>query len=443
VTMVPWKILHLDLSAGFADLSLESGYQGLYVVFWWRNIPLGEQEIPVALFPMSASQLANLAVQTITPAIGSHLLSHGFKAPLPPVCRDVIPDEPPDIEALRSIDQPLALLEKALADRPLPTESISVVVCTRDRPQQLEQCLRSLQNLTVAPKEILVVDSAPSSDATRNLVAQLPNVRYVLEPQPGLSRARNTGIVQTSGDLIAFTDDDVVVHPDWIWRLQQGFATSKVMVVTGLAIAAELKTTAQWTFEKRNSFNQGYQTRIFDDQFFEGMKHRGVPVWCIGAGANMAVRRKAIDQVGGFDPRLGAGASGCSEDSEFWYRILAAGWLCRYEPTAVVYHYHRQDFEGLQRQMYAYMRGHSTALLIQFEKYQHWGNLRRLFLGTPKWYSLLILKGLIKGFAPEQKTLRLEVLGYLAGIGYYLRNHLIGGVDRTAQADQAFQQLPR
>lgn len=205
--MVPWKILHLDLSTGFPDLLLEPEYQGLYVVFWWRNIPLGSQEIPMALLPMSASQLANLAVQTITPALGNHLLSHGFKAPLPPGCRNLTPDTPPDFEALRSLDQPLTLLEKALTARPLSAESISIVVCTRDRPGQLEQCLRSLQNLTVAPREILVVDSAPSSDATRNLVAQLPNVRYVLEPLPGLSRARNTGVAHTSGDLIAFTDE--------------------------------------------------------------------------------------------------------------------------------------------------------------------------------------------------------------------------------------------
>jgi GT2 family glycosyltransferase len=433
-SMVPWKIVHVDVSEGFPALPLERDYQGLYVVFWWRNIPLGHKEIPMALFPMSAAQLSTLAIQAITPAIGNHLLNQGFIVPLPSVCKNRPPDSPPDFEALRSLDRPLAMLDQVLVTDPQSSsESISVIVCTRDRPEQLERCLKSLQNLSIAPQEIVVVDSAPSSDATRNLVTSFPKVRYVLEPQPGLSRARNSGIAHTSGDVIAFTDDDVVVHPDWIWRLQQGFTNSRIMVVTGLAIAAELETESQWIFERRNSFNQGYRTRVFDTQFFDGMRYRGAPVWCIGAGANMAVRRKAIEQVGGFDLRLGAGAAGCSEDSELWYRVLAAGWCCLYQPTAVVYHYHRRDLESLKQQMYAYMRGHVAALLIQFEKYRHWGNLRRLFLGTPKRYTALFLKGLLNGMKPEKQTLGSEVLGCLAGIQFYLRTRLMGIDDRKPQ----------
>ncbi|MEP0917153.1 glycosyltransferase [Leptolyngbya sp. DQ-M1] len=423
--MVPCQILHLDLSAGFPAVHLEPGYQGLYVVFWWRNIPLGHRKIPESLLPLSEAQLTDLALQTITPTIGSYLLDHGFNPPLPKGCRNVIPAPPPDFATLQSLDRPLALLDQIATDRRVPDETISVVICTRDRPEQLEQCLRSLQSLTVAPTEILVVDSAPRSDATRKLMAQFPQVRYVLESQPGLSRARNTGIAHSCGDLIAFTDDDVVVHPDWIWRLMQGFHNPNVMVVLGLAIAAELETESQWIFESRHSFNRGYRTRVFDAQFFEGMRYCGAPVWELGAGANMAIRRKAIEQVGEFDPRLGAGASGCSEDSEFWYRVLAAGWLCLYHPTAVVYHYHRQDMESLQQQMYAYMRGNSAALLVQFEKYRHWGNLRRL-LATFKERTLSLLKGLFKNPTAEQRaerrTVEIELLGYLAGVGFYLRN---------------------
>ncbi len=67
----------------------------------------------------------------------------------------------------------------------------------------------------------------------------------------------------------------------------------------------------------------------------------------------------------------------------FWYRILAEGWECQYEPMAVVYHYHRRGIEELRKQMYAYMRGHVVALLVQFEKYRHWGNLVRLLIVLP------------------------------------------------------------
>lgn len=94
----------------------------------------------------------------------------------------------------------------------------------------------------------------------------------------------------------------------------------------------------------------------------------------------MAFRRQIFALVGNFDERLDMGAAGCSGDSEIWYRILAEGWMCNYEPAAVVFHYHRQELDSLKKQMYLYMRGHVMALLVQFAKYRHWGNLIRLFL---------------------------------------------------------------
>lgn len=79
----PWKILHLELSEGIPALPFGSDYQGLYIVFWWRGIPLGHLEIQAAQLPMPATQLANLVLQTITPAVGDRLFEQGFKAPLP------------------------------------------------------------------------------------------------------------------------------------------------------------------------------------------------------------------------------------------------------------------------------------------------------------------------------------------------------------------------
>jgi GT2 family glycosyltransferase len=251
----------------------------------------------------------------------------------------------------------------------------------------------------------------------------MPDIQYVLEPRPGLSVARNTGIRHSTGDIIAFTDDDVSVHPDWITRLQQSFQDSKVMAVTGLVLPGELETEAQLIFEKGfGGFTQGYHPLTFDTQFFEEMKPQGVPVWDIGAGANMAFRRNAFELVGDFDERLGAGASGCSEDSEFWYRLLAEGWVCRYEPTAVVYHYHRSNLDRLKHQMFQYMRGHVAALLVQFARYKHWGNLRRLFITLPKYYINRFVEGLRNGFQSLNRTLFSEVFGCFSGVKFYLQN---------------------
>lgn len=415
-----WKILHIELSKGIPALPFESGYQGLYVVFWWHSIPLGHQEISVAQLPMPATQLANIVVQTITPAVGDRLLEQAIPgSPIEAVS--------PDFQTLMALEQPLEKLrERSLHLATVSGgESISIVVCTRNRPQQLARCLRSLQNLSLQP-EILVVDNAPSSDATCQLVAQMPGIRYVLEPRPGLSVARNTGIRHSTGDIIVFTDDDVTVHLDWVTRLQQSFHDFRVMAVTGLVLTAELDTEAQLIFETSGSgFNKGYRTLTFDNRFLE--QYWGVPVWDIGAGANMAFRRKAFELVGNFDERLGAGAAGCSEDSELWYRLLAEGWLCRYEPTAVVYHYHRSDLDLLKQQAYQYMRGHVVALLIQFAKYRHWSNLRRLFFALPKDYSKRFLRGLLKGFK-NNSTVWAETSGCLSGVKFYLQNKSASGL---------------
>ena len=418
------KVLHVELSESIPGLPLDPDYEKTYVVFWWHGVPLGHQEIDAVQLPMPATQLANLAVQAITPAVGNQLLPKNFKAPLSEHFEHQPQTAAPDFQSLLALEHPLGQLGERWSkhvDEAL-NETVSIVICTRNRPEFLAKCLHALQNLSHPAQEIIVVDNAPHTDETRQLVSQIPGIRYVPEPRPGLSVARNTGIRHSTGNIIAFTDDDVIVHPDWIARLRQSFQNPKVMAVTGLILPAELETEAQLIFEvDLGNFGWGYHTKIFDQAFFQATKHVGVPVWRIGAGANMAFRRQAFEMVGTYDERLGAGASGCSEDSELWYRILAEGWLCRYEPTAVVFHHHRGDLKGLRQQMYQYMRGHVVALLIQFHRYKHWGNLLRLFVILPGYYALVFLRGLLRGFGFRHRTYLAEVMGCVAGIKFYLQ----------------------
>jgi GT2 family glycosyltransferase len=418
----PLKVLHIELSKGIPALHFGPDIQGLYVVFWWHGIPLGHKEIPSIQLPMPETQLAELALKTITSAVSAYLFGQCLKATV--AKKNRLQDQPLDFHALMALDRPLEKVKDrlSLSDDVSPDTSISIVICTRNRTERLARCLRSLQQLSHHPQEILVVDNAPSSDAIRHLVAETPDIRYIMEPREGLSIARNTGIRHSAGEIIAFIDDDVTVHSDWLLRLQNGFVDKKVMVVTGLVLPAELETEAQFFFEKYSSFNLGYSPRTFDPQFLEQTKNKGTPVWKIGAGANMAFRRKAFDLVGYFDERLGAGASGCSEDSEFWYRILAGGWNCRYEPAAVVFHYHRRDMRDLKKQMYQYMRGHIAALLIQFDNHHHWGNLYRAFLALPRHYTRLLLRHLLRGFTPKLNMLSAQMLGCASGVKFYLQH---------------------
>lgn len=404
-TSGPWHIRHVELEEEIPSVSTKSNRHGCYVVFWWKGLPLGDQWIPSGQLPVSAQQLKERALRTITPTVQDHLRdqkpsgSHGRAAPA------------------RPLEQLHGQVSVPETDAFLP--SVSVVVCTRDRPEQLKTCLRSLQQLSRPPEEILVVDNAPKTEATRQIVENTPGVRYVLEPRSGLGVARNAGISRSTGDIIAFTDDDVTVHPDWILRLQDAFQDPEILAVTGLVLPTELETRSQRIFEAYWSFNRGYEPRMFDSRFFERTRPYGAPVWRIGAGANMAFRRQAFDLLGGFDERLGAGASGCSEDSEMWYRVLAEGGRCRYEPTAVVYHRHRRTLRGLRHQVYHYMRGHVVALLIQFEKHRHWGNLFRLFGVLPLHYTISFLGHLLQKNGLDG-ILSAQVRGCIAGIKYYL-----------------------
>ncbi|MFP4088194.1 MAG: glycosyltransferase family 2 protein [Desulfobacteraceae bacterium] len=417
----PWKIRHVDLSQETPWLSSETGIGGIYVVFWHRNIPLGHRWIPAKELPVSPSGLTQLALTAIAPAVGDYLLGHPVE--VSPSTGDHQGFDV-DFGALAEIKQPLMILQKRFARTRGDSEgcSTSVVVCTKDRPRQLQRCLWSFRSLFRKPHEIVVVDNAFHPKAERSVVDRFPEVRYIHEPRPGLNVARNAGIRNTDGELVAFVDDDVTVHPNWIAGIQHGFEDPSVKAVTGLVLPAELKTEAQFLFETHWGFGRGYQNKVFGSQFFGRYRSHGVPVWEMGAGANMAFRRQAFDEVGRFDERLDAGAAGCSGDSEMWYRILARKGICHYVPTAVAYHYHRREMETFHRQLFFYMRGHVAALLIQFERHGHWGNIRRILLSLPRYYVGLMVHGLLYGFVGRRSTLKREILGCLSGLKFYLHN---------------------
>jgi GT2 family glycosyltransferase len=245
--------------------------------------------------------------------------------------------------------------------------------------------------------------------------------RYVSEPRPGLSAARNAGIREARGAVLAFTDDDAEVHPAWAARIAAAVREPGVDAAAGLVLPACLETEAMRRFEmERDGSGPSYRGQRWDAGFFGRMRRWGAPVWRIGAGANMAFRRKVFDRLGGFDERLGAGAAGCSEDSEMWYRVLHAGGACRYDPTAVVYHYHREDLPGLRRQMRAYMRGHVAALLVQRARSGDAGNLYRLCVTIPAHYARRAARAALRGFR-DDPTLGDEIAGAAAGVAYYRR----------------------
>lgn len=367
----PYTIVHLQ-EGEFREKELPPG--NYYLVFWRGNTPLGHYWLEGGQEAVSLKNHENSIRDQIGESV-SHFITYSNRIP----------------------------------HRVGEGRSLSVIVCTRNRPQELDGCIRALLNSEDKDFELVVVDNASDDDRTEKVVKVYPEVRYVREDRPGLDIARNAGIRSASRELVAYTDDDVVVSPEWTRAVKEAFDDPQVMAVTGLVIPLRLDTEAQYIFERDWSFNKGYRPKLFDHRWFLDHSRYGAPAWEIGAGANMAFRRDVFRLVGGFDERLDVGAAGCSGDSEMWYRILAEGWNCLYLPNIVVYHLHRSTMAGLMRQLFYYMRGHVAALLVQYERYGYPGDKRRIYLGLPQYYFKRLL----------EKTVINEIRGCISGWRYY------------------------
>jgi GT2 family glycosyltransferase/SAM-dependent methyltransferase len=416
----PRRIVHLDLALGRPHERPDGTGRPVFLVVWWRHLLLGYGLVHGdAAVPELAARVANL----VGPSVGRRLLGAGY--PQPPAGLE--PARPPGLDAVLALARPLRHLEEQLVDESEDAMSVTLAICTRDRPEALCRCLRSIAEAVEVPDEVIVVDNAPNVATTREALSGYPAFRYLPEPRPGVSAARNAAVREATSDLVAFVDDDVVVHPRWLAPLRRAFADPDVMAATGLVLPAELETEAQVAFETNHGApSPRLKRERYDMSFLRATVAHGMPVWQIGAGANMAVRRAAFELVGDFDERLGAGAAGGSEDSEFWYRLIAEGWTCRYESDSVVFHHHCRESDALARQIHDHMRGHVAALFVQFARFHHGGNLRRALLALPKYLAKGTSRALA-GRAAERVGLgarrpvdlhSAEVTGYWGGLGY-------------------------
>jgi GT2 family glycosyltransferase len=409
-TPTPCKILPLELSSAVGPLTLDgTRYRAVGVFYLLHGVPLGHRYLSSDELPLTAEQVWSQALEAILPALTDYLV-RAFEAKAV--------GQGDQVAQLASLN-PLQAFGRMLQERPVPRGncSVSVVVCTHERPDSLANCLAALQRFGDPSVEYIVVDNAPRTDTTRGVVLGYPNIRYHVEPRAGLSHARNAGVRCAHGDIIAFTDDDVTVTENWICEVTRPFADPDVMCATGLVLPAEMASREQSLFEHWLSFNRNYLPLRFEREWLRRFR-AGAPVWQIGAGANMAIRRSAFERVGYFDTRLGAGASGCSEDSEFWYRLLSAGLTCEYAPAAFVLHRHRVDQAGLVNQMRMYARGHATALIVQFMRHGAFGNLFRLCFKLPAFYLRKLASTLV---VPEWRPYWLAALkGHFAGFFYLL-----------------------
>ncbi|NEK94476.1 glycosyltransferase [Modestobacter muralis] len=298
---------HLQLT------SFETPPEGVYAVVWSGGVPVADVTVrgrPEDVLPELLSIATDRAV-------------HVSRAP-------------------STSGQPTGVLSGA---------DVTVAVCTRDRAEDLVQCLKAIGALATDVAEVLVIDNASEADTTRQVVARFPFARYVREPRAGLDWARNRALLEARTAVVAFTDDDALVHPGWVDGLIRGFTeVPGTVVVAGLVIPLELSTAAQVVFEARG-FGRGYARRVFRSTPGVPAGREHAALGDAGTGADMAVMRVPVLGLGGFDPALDVGTpTGGAGDHELFFRVIAAGHALVYEPSAVVMHRHRTTMPGLARQ---------------------------------------------------------------------------------------------
>lgn len=357
----PIRMLEVEISEPVPDIEPTRNREGTRYTRGWvlvrlHDEPLGIVELELPDGSLAAAALAQAIWDDLGVEINNHLRSDRLAA------RTGL-----DTAGIPRAATPPCLAErdKNLATAPL----ISVIIATRDRTESLAECLDAFDDVEYPNYEIIVVDNAPTTEVTADLIASChagnPRIRYARENHPGLGWAHNCGLRHARGEIIAFTDDDVVVDRHWLSELLRGFAVgSNVGCVTGLVVPQEIETLSQYWFDVHSGFNKGFRRRLFDlranrpdDRLFPYRTSM------FGTGANMAFRAEALRSVGGLDPALGPGTPATNgEDLDIYFRIVKAGYQLVYLPSAFVHHRHRADYEALRHQFYTYGVGFTAYL---------------------------------------------------------------------------------
>ena len=253
----------------------------------------------------------------------------------------------------------VASREAVIKDGP----SITVAVCTHGRPDSLRVALDSVIRQEYPRLRILVVDNAPSDNRTRRVVSELSEVHdvtYATELRRGLSWARNRALELADGEVIAWVDDDERCDPWWAAEIARGFVeVPSADGVTGTVVPSELETPSQMFFEQYGSVRRrrGFTRAVFSPST-RSQQSPLYPLPPFGIGANMAFRRAALEDIGGFDCALGAGTpTRTAEDTAAISAVLLNGGTIVYQPTAVVYHRNRRDDDVLRDLLLGHGRG--------------------------------------------------------------------------------------
>ena len=397
----PVYVAAVDIAEPIADLECirlqDPPYTGAWILVLNSGYPVGYVEVPVDGKLISAAEI-----------------THEVRRQLGRVAR---PTPPPPVTTL---------------------PRISIVIPTNlARPDQLGRSVQSLVELDYPDYEVIVVDNRRDDGRA----VHFPGARIVREPIPGISAARNRGIEAAIGEVIAFTDDDVVADRSWLRALGTRFASEPdVAAVTGLVVPLELETPAQILFEQSGSgLDKGFTPLTFARcgrftvsrrELWTGLERVGslYATGEFGLGSNMAFRTAFLRARGGFDEALGTGTPARGgEDLAMLVELLMAGHKLAYEPGAIIHHSHRATMEELEHQIHGYGLGF-TAMLTAVALRDPW-HVVGLASVVPAWLRSLrdpsSAKQVHRRADYPSSVSHAEFRGMLAGPGAYLRSRWI------------------
>jgi O-antigen biosynthesis protein len=420
----PVRIKDVELSAPLPAVPRDETVDGIpfsscFCLVRLHGRPLGTLEIALPESGLSPEQLA----EQIKRDLGAEIAAHLREDDLPPTELTAAGLAGPDVPACAEGR------EAVLANAP----SISIVIVTRGRPERVRQTVRSILDCRYPRdrQETIIVDTPEDGEQPLSFgPGDFPGdaeVRVVVEPEPGISRARNRGLWEANGEIVVFADDDVDVDENWLATLIAGFDRGpRVDAVSGPTLPGALETPTERWFEGFGGLQRGFETRLYDLE----QPPRDQPLFpftpgAFGSGRSMAFRRDPFRALGGFDPVLGPPTPTLAgEDIEALLHVVLAGRQVVHEPAALVWHAHPRDYGMLRRRMWGYGLGLSACVT-------------KSIADNPRLLPLLLRKlpgGLAFALSPKsdknknrqgdypRELIRLELAGLACGPFAYARS---------------------
>ena len=222
--------------------------------------------------------------------------------------------------------------------------TVSVVVTTKDRPDDLRACLESLVALRTTPDELLVIDGSQEGGRSRAVSNDYP-ARYSVHSGGGLTQARNQGIAMATSELVAFVEDDCRVDPEWLEGLGDAFGDPSLAAVVGYIGPLELETRSQWLFDAREAPRRRLDCKQLG----------GLDAYICNVDYRIAVCRKsALVEAGLFADDLGPGTPARSgHEMDLTYRLFASGYSVLVDPARIAWHRHPRSAGAVERALAA------------------------------------------------------------------------------------------